>query len=82
MGKRMSELKLRAELIEDQIETIFIEATGTAEDQSRLDGLYYDLALVEEELNTNTGCTAELLDNSFDDLDAADYELLNGKRGA
>ena len=75
MGKRMSELKLRAELIEDQIETAFINGTGTAEDEALLDGLYYDLALVEEQLNVMANPT-EVLDNNFDDLDESDYNLL------
>lgn len=72
MDNRMSKLKLKAESIEDQIETIFIEATGTTEDQSRLDSLYYSLALIEEELDVMASST-ELLDNSFDDLDECDY---------
>ena len=75
MDKRMNELKLETELLEDEIETVFIEATGTDVDQSRLDNLYYDLALIEEELN-KMAVPTEVLDNSFDDLDESDYNLL------
>ena len=74
MGNRMNELKLEAGLLEDQIETAFINGTGTAEDEALLDGLYYGLALIEEELN-KMAVPTEVLDNNFDDLDESDYNL-------
>jgi hypothetical protein len=76
MGKDKIELKHKAELIEARIEEAFENGTGSHADEELLDALYYELALIEEELDVMAGFTTELLDNNFDDLDDNDYELL------
>jgi N-acetylglutamate synthase/N-acetylornithine aminotransferase len=70
-------LRHRADLLKKAIETVFVDSTGLIEDELRLDDLYYELALVEEQLNVMNN-HVELLDDSFDDFDEDYFKLLRG----
>jgi hypothetical protein len=77
MVKNKDVLKHQAELLEKAIETVFVDSAGLVEDESRLDDLYCELALIEEQLDI-VNENVELLDESFDDLDDNDFKLLRG----
>ena len=73
----LRDLNIRAKQMREDIMEASIMSTGSLEEEWRLNNLYHDLALVEEQLNVTASLT-EVLDNSFDELDESDYNLLRG----